>query len=74
MPRENQVSLRYPMTDSSSPQGVISESIIHNIASATHTADNIGKYAANYPGDTTHYAYDLENGKVIKLLDKNIAK
>ena len=74
MPRENQVSLKYPVTGFSPPQLAIPESIIPNTASATHTADNIGKYLANYPDDTTHYAYDPENRKVIKLLDKNIDK
>ena len=36
--------------------------------------DDIDIDLANYADDTTPYAYDLENDKVIKLLEKNINK
>ena len=36
--------------------------------------DDIDLDLANYTDDTTPYAYNLENNKTIKLLEKNIEK
>ena len=54
-------------------QGSISEPLFFNIFICDLLFD-IDIDLANYADDTTSYAYDLENERVIKLPEKNINK
>ena len=55
-------------------QGSVCESLFFNIFICDLFFDDVDIYLVNYANDTSPYAYDLENEKVIKLLEKNIDK
>ena len=64
----------YSNVESGVPQGSISGPLFFHIFICDFFFDDIDIDLANYADDTTLYAYDLENVKVIKLLEKNIDK
>ena len=64
----------YSNVESGEPQGSISGPLFFNIFICDLLFDDIDIDLASYADDTTPYAYDLENEKVIKLLEKNINK
>ena len=64
----------YGNVESGVPQGSIPEFLFFNIVICDLFLHDIDIDLANYADDTTPYAYDLENEKVIKLLEKNINK
>ena len=64
----------YSNVESRVPQGSISRPLFFNIFICDLFFDYIDIDLANYADDTTPYAYDLENEKVIKLFEKNIIK
>ena len=70
----NSSSSDYNNIDSGVPQGWIAGSHIFNIFICDLFFDDIDLGLANYADDTNQYAYDLENEKVIELLEKNINK
>ena len=63
----------YGNVESGVPQGSIPEFLFFNIVICDLFFYDIDIDLANYADDTTPYAYDLENEKVIKLLEKNIS-
>ena len=64
----------YNNVESEVPQGSISGPVFFNIFICDLFFDDIHIDLANYADDTTPCAYDLENEKLIKLLEKNINK
>ena len=70
----NSSSSDYNNIDSGVPQGWIAGPHIFNIFICDLFFDDIDLGLANYADDTNQYAYDLENEKVIELLEKNINK
>ena len=64
----------YCNVESGVPERSISEPLFFNIFISDLFFDDINIDLANYADDTTPYAYDLENEKVIKFLEKNINK
>ena len=70
----NSSSSDYNNDDSGVPQGWIAGPHIFNIFICDLFFDDIDLGLANYADDTNQYAYDLENEKVIELLEKNINK
>ena len=70
----NSSSSDYNNVDSGVPQGWIAGPHIFNIFICDLFFDDIDLGLANYANDTNQYAYDLENEKVIELLEKNVNK
>ena len=64
----------YSNVESGVPQGSIPGPLFSTIFICNLFFDDIDIDLANYADDTTPYAYDLENEKVIKLLEKNMNK
>ena len=62
----------YSNVESGVPQESIPGPLFFNIFICNFFFDDIDVDLANYADDTTPYAYDLENEKVIKLLEKKI--
>ena len=58
--------------ESGVPQGSAWGPLFFNIFICDLFFDDIDIDLANYADDTSPYAYDIENEKVIKLLEKNI--
>ena len=64
----------YSNVESGVPQGSIPGPIFFNIFICDLFFDDIDIDLANFADDTIPYAYDIANGKAVKLIEKNINK
>ena len=64
----------YSNVESGVPQGSMSAPLFFNIFICDLLFDDIDIYLSTSADDMTPYTYDLENDKVIKLLEKIIQK